>query len=382
MNNRTSICIFGDFVPINRGIKAVTDKTAISHEITDVIKKADYNIINLECPAVSREEAIPIQKDGPNLKCSAETVTYLKDVGFNLCTLANNHLKDYGEIGIQDTMQACKDNGIEWVGAGANINEARIPKLIELNGMRIGIVNVCENESSIATDEEAGSNPIDEINNYYDICELKQKVDKIIVIIHGGTEHYNLPTPRMKKRCHFYADLGVSAIVCHHTHCYSGYEVYNNVPIFYSLGNFFFDNAKNLSRLWTTGYFVQLNLSDNQVDFNICPYIQCKDHAEVAFLNDEQKKEFEEDIKSINAIIADNQLLKDNYLQWRNKRYKHYMAIALTWGGKYYKAAFRRNLVPAWISKRNAILLLNYIRCESHHDLTQMSLEKYIKGHD
>lgn len=377
-----SINIFGDFVPRNRGVKAVTDNTAISHDIIDVIKGADYNIVNLECPVVSHNDATPILKDGPNLKCAAETVMYLKDVGFNLCTLANNHLKDYGEVGIQDTLKACNDNGIEWVGAGANIKEARIPKIIELGGMNIGIVNVCENESSIATEDEAGSNPIDEINNYYDICELKKKTDKIIVIIHGGTEHFNLPTPRIKKRCHFYADLGVSAIVCHHTHCYSGYEIYHNVPIFYSLGNFFFDNAKNHSQLWTTGYFVQLNLSKEKVAFNICPYIQCQDNAQVTLLNDKQKIIFEKDIENINSVIRDNRSLKEHYEQWQNKRYKHYIAIALTWGGKYYKAAYRRSLIPAFISKRNAILLLNYIRCESHYDIIKMSLEKYLKKYE
>lgn len=379
MNKSISICIFGDFVPRNRGVKAVTDNTAISHDIIDVIKRADYNIVNLECPVVSHNDATPILKDGPNLKCAAETVMYLKDVGFNLCTLANNHLKDYGEVGIQDTLKACNDNGIEWVGVGANIKEARIPKVIEIGGMSIGIVNVCENESSIATEDEAGSNPIDEINNYYDICELKKKTDKIIVIIHGGTEHFNLPTPRMKKRCHFYADLGVSAIVCHHTHCYSGYEVYHNVPIFYSLGNFFFDNAKNRSQLWTTGYFVQLNLSKEKVAFNICPYIQCQDNAQVTLINDKQKMIFEEDIKNINTIIADDQLLNDYYLKWLTKRFSHYISTTLTWSNRYYKAAVRRNIIPAFISKKNAIILLNTITCQSHFDLLTLSLQKYIK---
>ena len=374
-----TINVFGDFVPINRGVKAISDKNAISKYIVDIIHNADYNIINLECPVVSHHKAKPIQKDGPNLKCSEATLTYLKDVGFNLCTLANNHLKDYGGVGVHDTLEACNSNGIDWVGAGSNIKDARIPKIIELFGLRIGIINICENEFSIATNEEAGANPIDEINNYYDICELKKEVDKIIVIIHGGTEHFNLPTPRMVKRCHFYADLGVSAIVCHHTHCYSGYEVYHNVPIFYGLGNFFFDNANNQSRMWVTGYLVQLLFSDERVDFNICPYIHCKENAQVSLMNDEQKKEFEEDIKRINAAIANDQLLNNRYKEWRDKRYKYYMSTVLTWGGKYLKAAYRRGLFPALISNRNAILLLNFIRCESHYDLMKMSLEKYIK---
>ena len=372
-----TINIFGDFVPINRGIKAVKEKIAISDGITKIIRDADYNIINFECPVVSHQKATPIQKDGPNLKCSKETVEYLKDVGFNMVTLANNHFKDYGETGIKDTFEACNDNGIEWVGAGLNIQEARTPKIIEIKGKRIGIVNVCENESSIATEIEAGSNPIDEINNYYDICELKKKTDKIIVIIHGGTEHYNLPTPRMKKRCHFYADLGVAAIVCHHTHCYSGYEVYHNVPIFYSLGNFFFDRIKNSTDLWHIGYFVRLSIETDDIDFQIAPYVQCKDNATVLLLKGSDLNEFNVNLKKLNDVLLNDDLLESYYNKWFEKRYRSYISTTMTWANKYYKSAYRRKLLPALISGKNAILLLNYIRCQSHQDLLVKALHKY-----
>ncbi len=375
MEYKIRLNIFGDLVPINRGIEAVSNGTAISEDIISVIKQTDYNIVNLECPIVSNPKAKPILKDGPNLRCSEETVKYLKTTGFNLCTLANNHFKDYGEEGIEDTFKACKENGIEWVGAGRNMNEARIPKIIETKGMKVGIINICENESSIATEDEAGSNPIDEINNYYDIIQLRDKVDKIILIIHGGVEHYRLPSPRVKKLCHFYADLGVSAIICHHTHCYSGYETYHSVPIFYSLGNFFFDR-KEKPLQWKTGYFVQLQVTPNTTEFELFPYIQCDEVATVRLL--EEKVAFENDVKKLNAIIADDTLLKKQYGKWLEKRYRHYMTGAMTWGGKYFKAAYRRKLAPTLISKRNATILLNYIRCETHHDLFIKTLHKYI----
>lgn len=374
-----NINIFGDFVPIERGVTSVSDETAIDGTILSRIREADYNIVNLECPVVKSDNVKGIIKDGPCMKTGEGTVRYLKDCGFDMVTLANNHLNDFGEEGIRDTLNACEKYGIVQVGAGENLNEARKPKVIEKNGLKIGFINVCENESSIATDNEPGANPIDEINNYYDICHLKNVVDRIIVIIHGGSEYYHYPTPRMKKRCHFYADLGVSAIVCHHIHCYSGYEVYNGVPIFYSLGNFFFDDTKDMSYLWTTGYFVQLAFSDEKVQFQLFPYVQCREEAKVVLMDNEQKDFFEKDISEINKVIADDVLLEANYEEWLNRRYRHYISTAQTWAGRYYKAAYRRKLLPAGITTRNAMLLLNYIRCESHHDLLIKALYRYLE---
>ena len=265
---------------------------------------------------------------------------------------------------------------MDFVGAGNNIVEARKPQIIEIKGVKIGIINVCENESSIATNESPGSNPIDEINNYYDIVQLLSKVDKVIVILHGGVEHYRLPSPKMMKLCHFYADLGVSAIVCHHTHCYSGYEVYHGVPMFYSLGNFFFDRVEK-PKQWKSGYFVQLDFSEG-TNFKIYPYIQCDTDATVRLMTEEEQESFHADIKNINTIIADEDALEKKYDEWLNKRYRYYISAAQTWAGRYYKAAYRRKLLPAGITKRNAMHLLNYIRCESHHDLLINALNRYL----
>lgn len=375
----TRINIFGDFTPLDIGIASIANRTAISSEILDIINNSDYNIVNLESPIVKNKKTKEIMKDGPHLKCDERSVKYLKESGFNMVTLANNHLKDFGEEGIKETLESCKRYGMKYVGAGVNLQAAKVPQIIIAGNFKIGILNICENESSIATDDKPGSNPIDEISNYYDISQLKEKTDKIIVIIHGGSEHYYYPTPRMKKRCHFYADLGVSAIVCHHIHCYSGYEIYHNVPIFYSLGNFFFyKKNKTHSYLWTTGFFVQFKIDENKMDFQLFPYVQCRENAIVSMMDDKERKRFEKKIEEINHIISDNKLLQKQYDCWLNKKWRDYIAILITWGNRYYKVAYRKKILPALISKSNAIQLLNNIRCESHNDLMKLSLEKYI----
>src|SRR5690606_10539643 len=127
----------------------------------------------------------------------------------------------------------------------------------------IGILNIAENEFCAAKENQAGGYTVNVIDNHYEIKKLKNICKKVIVIYHGGREHYQLPSPQLKERLRFYINSGADAVVAHHTHCYSGYEYYNNKPIFYGLGNFIFDfKDKYRKGNWTEGYAVVLNLKD------------------------------------------------------------------------------------------------------------------------
>ena len=97
--------------------------------------------------------------------------------------------------------------------------------------MKIAILNFCENEWSIAEDDSPGANPMDIIDNTNHIREAKASHDKVIVIVHGGHEYYNLPSPRMQKQYRFYADQDADIVVGHNTHCISGSEMYKGVEL-------------------------------------------------------------------------------------------------------------------------------------------------------
>ena len=101
--------------------------------------------------------------------------------------------------------------------------------------------------------------------------EAKANADFLILIIHGGHETYELPSPRMKKLYRWFIDLGVDAVIGHHTHCYSGSEVYKNKPIVYSLGNFIFD-SKIRDASWNYGVFAVLSLSADRVIIELVPF--------------------------------------------------------------------------------------------------------------
>ena len=237
-----NILVAGDYRPVLR-VQQLINECKYNHifsEVKQYTDKVDYSLVNLESPVVINR-AEPIKKIGPNLKCSKDAIDAIKYAGFNCVTLANNHFYDYGEVGVKDTITTCKEQGIDYIGGGENIEEAEKILYKEIKGKKIAFINICEKEFSIATKKSAGSAPLSPIHNFYQIQEARKQSDYVIVIVHGGVEHYQLPSPQMKETYHFFVDAGADIIINHHQHCFSGYEIYNGKPIFYGLGNFCYD---------------------------------------------------------------------------------------------------------------------------------------------
>lgn len=368
------ILITGDFVIQNKSaqidIDNEKDLNEIFHEIRDMTSTCDYAITNLENPAT---EAIQkILKDGPHLKMAPKYMKTISYCGFNIVTLANNHLKDYGTKGVIDTIESCKSNNIQTVGAGTDIISAYKPLIIGHADLKVGIINVCESESSVADDVEAGAAPFDLIRIYNTIKEIRSICKYIIVIVHGGCENYSLPTPEMKRKYHFIADIGADVIVNHHQHCLSGYEIYNNVPIFYGLGNFFFDEPNNLEK-WYQGLALVLNLNET-IDFQLLPFQQCKDRPNIHFID----KNVCEITDNLNAVIVNDNKLKEEFRKFVSS------SLALSpftpYNGHYIKALYHRHLLPSLISQNKAIVLLNRILCESHYEVVLEKLRQLINS--
>lgn len=203
-----------------------------------------------------------ITKKGPNLSCNEDSFKALKWLGINGVTLANNHFYDYGESGVSQTLDICEKYVVDHVGGGRNLVEASAVLYKEIGGEKLAIVNCCEHEFSIASDKKGGANPIDVVNQYRAIQEARNNADFVVVIVHGGYEHYQLPSCRMVELYRFFVDAGASAVVNHHQHCFSSYEWYNGCPIYYGLGNFCFDiSPVRTAEKWNYGYMVMLDLN-------------------------------------------------------------------------------------------------------------------------
>jgi len=313
MNGNISILITGDFCPHKRIEKEFLkgNYESIYNGFQKVANGCDLVITNLECPLTLSNN--PIKKTGPNLKAHPKTIEGITFAGFNIFALANNHIMDYGEQGLYDTINICQKNNIHYVGVGKNIDEASDPLYLTIKNKKIAIVNFCENEWSIAGKNKAGANPLNPIKNYYQIKAAKEKSDFVLVIVHGGHEQYEFPSPRMVDTYRFFADAGADIIVGHHTHVALGYEIYNNVPIFYSLGNFIFD-WEDREKSWYEGYFVKLNINKNSaVNFSLIPYNQCKTAPEIEFIENNDKDIFLNKINEYSEVISNSNLLEKNW---------------------------------------------------------------------
>lgn len=379
--NRTEKCntviVAGDFCPQQRVGKLFEEgEYANVLEATQkVIAQGDYAIVNFECPVVSGD-AIPIVKTGPNLRCGIKAVEALKDAGFDCVTLANNHFYDYGEAGVEGTLEACALNCLDVVGGGRNIDEAAKILYKRMEDKTVAIINVCEHEWSIASKEKGGSAPLDLVANYYQIQEAKGKADYVLMIVHGGTEHYNLPTPRMKETYRFFVDAGVDVVVNHHQHCYSGYEEYKGKFIFYGLGNFCFDKGEQRRNFWNEGYLVRLRFSD-KIDFELIPYVQCAEEPTIDF--DVDKKAFFDKIEELNAVIADDDLLEKSFKEMVRQKERGSLVALEPYGNRYLKALRGRGLLPSMLSSRWCRYLLAVFRCEAHRDIMLQVLENRLK---
>ena len=369
MDNEIKIFISGDFRPILR-INEIIYKNEfhlIYNNILPIIKSSDLSITNLECPLIEKGE--PIKKTGPNLKAGLKSIEALKYAGFNIVTLANNHIMDYGIDGLNSTINICKDNNIEFIGAGRNITEAQTIKYFNIKNKRVAFINCCENEWSTTFGNYPGCNPLNEIDIYNQIKEAKSNSDWLIAIVHCGHEMYEYPSPRMKKLYRWFIDLGADAVICHHTHCFSGYEIYNNKPIVYSLGNFIYDSTSLRNSIWNYGAAAVIIINDHNIKLELYPYTQCNEKVGVNLLTEKELQEWYKKEVERQRIIADDQLLENEFDIFINKQEKLYRSYLEPKSNKYINAAKNKGILPRRINKEKALLYLNLIRTESHRDI-------------
>lgn len=360
------VLVAGDFCPTKRVAEKFDkgDCQSVLGEVKTILSNADYSIVNFECPITKGNEK-PIVKQGPNLQCSENGVEAVKWTGFNCVTLANNHFRDYGDQGVKNTLKVCIKNGLDYVGGGENFSDASKILYKKINGETLAIINCCEHEFSIATETSAGSNPLNPIKQFYAIREARKKADYVLVIVHGGHEIWQLPSPRMTETYRFFVDAGADAVVNHHQHCYSGYEVYNDKPIFYGLGNFCFDRPNYYTGLWEYGYMVNIHFA-NHIYFDILPYEQCKDEPRVKLLEDKQR--FEEALHALNNIISDKKKLTDSTLRYYQRSTKGICLALEPYRGKLFNKLFQMGWLPRLMNRGKLTKLQNLVMCEAHRD--------------
>ena len=362
-----NIIVAGDYAPCGRLSPIIENRDyGFLSEVKPIIASSDYSIVNLECP-VSDSNASRINKLGPHLCCHENGVEALKWAGFKCITLANNHFYDYGDEGVKNTIMACIKNELDYVGGGSSYAEASRVLYKEIDGRVLAIINCCEHEFSLSTSNNGGANPLNPIKVYYDIQTSKERADYTIVIVHGGHEHFQLPSLRMVELYRYFVDIGADAVINHHQHCYSGYEVYNNKPIYYGLGNFCFDGKWiKCSQQWNYGYMVRLELEDGVISSSLIPYSQCLDNQlKVKLITDGS---LQNSIDHLSSLIKNPALLKRHVEEYYDNSTHDLKVVLSPINNRYLRAAQFRHLLPIILSDKYLLRLEDFFLCESHRD--------------
>ncbi|RZK27005.1 MAG: CapA family protein [Flavobacterium sp.] len=379
-NTLTRLFIGGDV--------GITDNDNSIKTVNESLKKkltnSDFNIFNLECPITTATNEDAILKSGPHIRGNAScNSVLLKDLSTNLVTLANNHILDYGPKGLHDTLDFCKSINIDTVGVGVSRQAAQQQShRINVKDRKIAFINFAENEWSSATATTAGANPMDIIDNVNQIKKEKETADIVIVLIHGGHEYYNLPSPRMVKQYRFYAENGADLVVGNHAHCVSGYEIYNSVPIYYGLGNLLLSLPSDLDD-WYTGLLLEVTIDHSgRLNTTLHPCRQDK-NFNLSILEGLEKEKVLERVDEYSRIISEPELLSKQWEDLVSERYYDYLN---SWSANSFVKVkmirslfYKLKLVPSLTNKFATALHLNLMRSEAHADLSKSVLEKYLK---
>jgi poly-gamma-glutamate synthesis protein (capsule biosynthesis protein) len=336
------------------------------------------NVLDLECPLTTVNATIP--KTGPHLKALPQTAEILEYLNCKLTATANNHFKDYGWEGMQQTYDSLNKYGISHIGSGANLDEASQPYFWNYNDLTIAFINATDREWSTTEDHNPGCNPLDAVGIYNAIKKANQKADFTIIIAHGGHEHYNFPSPRIKQLYRFFIDAGAAAVIGHHTHIIGAYEVYKNAPIFYSLGNFFFDWKGMRNHHWNFGMLVKLSLAKNEpVRFETIYVEQNNENSEVKFVLPEKEKELSVMQLSINEIMQDDQQLKQKFEYYSNSLKPLMNTWIEPYRGKLLPSLHKKGLIPDLMGKKKKQLLTVLIQCDAHRDVLLHAIDQRKK---
>lgn len=250
------IFVCGDIV-----CKHVKDQF-IAENIIRKIAEADYAVANLEGPInITRPEKNGVYQN-------QESIGLLKDAGFSMLLLANNHMGDYGRSSLKHTISTIEKYGLEYIGAGLDYDNVYQPKIVTIDNKTFAFINVCEAQPYYyhSSAQKYGYAWMGDRNMVERLGNLRKKADFIVAFVHAGLENVSLPLKYFKDYYHWLIDHGVDAVVGGHPHIPQGVEQYKKKLIVYSLGNFFFYPYLDENKYYAhenSSYSILLNFPSN-----------------------------------------------------------------------------------------------------------------------
>ena len=368
------LIIGGDLVPTQSNIDLFSNgdvNALLGKELLSLWNAADMHILNLEVPITDKED--PIAKCGPNLIAPTSTMKGIKALNPTLISMANNHILDQGIQGLRSTEELLNRNDISFIGAGNNLNDASKPYIVQRDGLKIGIYACAEHEFTIATANTPGANPFDPLESLDHIVTLKAECDYVIVLYHGGKEHYRYPSPYLQKVCRKMAQKGADLVVCQHSHCIGCYETYNDSTLVYGQGNFLFDDSD--SEFWQTSLLIRLSISD-KLHIDYIPIVKAMSSVRLA--DDKTAEDILAAFHQRSCEILKFGFVEQQYQQFAKDNYLSYVSQFAAFGK--WLSRIDRRLLNGMLAKRKynkkqSLAIQNYIECEAHRELVLAGLQ-------
>lgn len=273
-----------------------------SSDLLEEMQTSDLLLMNNEFVYSARGSAL--LGKAYTFRADPKMVDMLSVFGADIVTLANNHVYDYGNEGLLDTLRYLEQAGMPYVGAGRNLEEASKSVAFVANGRKITIVSASEIERATkytreATETESGVLKTLNPDRFLQIIRDADAVsDYVIAVVHWGTEGALKQDGAQERLAAQYVQAGADAVIGGHPHRLQGADYKEGVPIAYSLGNFWFSDGT----LYTT--LAQLVISeDGAIRLRFLPCIQ-KELTTCLITDEEEKAEFYHYLASISGNIG------------------------------------------------------------------------------
>jgi len=265
--------IFTGDILLDRGVRRVIEHHGVGHLFSDgidsVFQSAQVVVGNLECPATKIKA--PVFKRFI-FRGEPEWLDTLRQHGITHLNLANNHSIDQGREGLIDTKRNIIAAGMVPIGAGENMQEASEPVLLASEPRKVWLVPslrlALENYAYLTDKPCVSQEPMDSLLSRVYHLRQQDSTAVIIVSLHWGAEHKLEPVPRQKHDAHMLCLAGADMLVCHHTHTLQTIEDFRGHKIYYSIGNFIFDQSKPLN---SEACIVRLTITADSLDVETIP---------------------------------------------------------------------------------------------------------------
>jgi len=311
-SNEFSILAVGDilFNADAERIIAERGRNFIFGPTKQIFRSADVIIGNLETPLSNKGKQIV--KCGPNLRASPSLAKVLADTGFTVLGVANNHIRDYGDIAVLDTLHHLRSQGVFAVGGGADEVSSWKPVVLKVKNKSIGIFAFTYQQESVAKKDRPGAADLENPKCFEIARSYSDQVDVLLVFLHMGLEFSNYPAPPYVELARRFIDVGADCVVGNHPHVPQGLEIYKGKLIAYSLGNFISPWKTMLAKspYVNLGYMLELVWNEGGIAVaKIIPYkISC--FFQSVPLTGRERTETIKHLERISRVLLDYNLLQ------------------------------------------------------------------------